>query len=262
VKKFLRILKKILILTSILSGVVLFVVVLSSAAEKKKSLTVKSLAVHVDYESGINFIDDKDITEQLNSLSGGSLSGRKIEAVDWRTLEHILLRNPYIEDAQLFTDQQQIAHVQLIQKRPIIRVINSDGVSYYISENNERMPLCDKFTPNVSIVLGQVETLNNPQRDSLVQQSVFQFFSVVNQDSFLRALVDQVVVLENGECNVIPRTGYHIIRFGKPNANTKEKFERLKIFYKEGLSKTGWVAYKTINLKFDNQVVCEKRDTI
>ena len=127
-KKFLRILKKILILTSILSGVVLFVVVLSSAAEKKKSLTVKSLAVHVDYESGINFIDDKDITEQLNSLSGGSLSGRKIEAVDWRTLEHILLRNPYIEDAQLFTDQQQIAHVQLIQKRPIIRVINSDAI--------------------------------------------------------------------------------------------------------------------------------------
>jgi cell division protein FtsQ len=262
VKKFLRILKKILILTSILSGVVLFVVVLSSAAEKKKSLTVKSLAVHVDYESGINFIDDKGITEQLNSLSGGSLFGRKIEAVDWRTLEHILLRNPYIEDAQLFTDQQQIVHVQLVQKRPIIRVINSNGVSYYISENNERMPLCDKFTPNVPIVLGQVETLNNPQRDSLVQQSVFQFFSVVNQDSFLRALVDQVVVLENGECNVIPRTGYHIIRFGKPNANTKEKFERLKIFYKEGLSKTGWEAYKTINLKFDNQVVCEKRDTI
>lgn len=261
-KKFLRILKKILILTSILSGVVLFVVVLSSAAAKKKSLEVKDLEVHVDYNSGISFIDDKDIATQLNSLSGGTLSGKKIEAVNWRNLEKTLARNPYVQEAQVYVDQQQIAHAQLVQKRPIIRVINSNGVSYYISENNERMPLCDKFTPNVPIALGQVEMLNNPKRDSLVQQSIFQFFSIVNQDSFLKALVDQVVVLENGECNVIPRTGYHIIRFGKPNVNTKGKFERLKVFYKEGLSKTGWEAYKTINLKFDNQVVCEKRDTI
>jgi len=262
VKKFLRILKKILLLLSALTGVVLFVVVLSSAAEKKKALVVNDLVVHVDYESGISFVDEKDIAAQLNSLSGGTLIGKKIVDVNWRSLEHTLARNPYLADAQIFVDQQQRAHVQLRQKRPIIRVINSNGVSYYISENNERMPLCNKFTPNVPIVLGQVEMLTNPKRDSLVQQSVFQFFEVVNQDSFLKALVDQVIVLENGECNVIPRTGHHTIRFGKPNDNTKAKFERLKIFYKEGLSKTGWNAYKTINLKFENQVVCEKRDTI
>lgn len=261
-KKFLRILKKIFIITSVLSGVVLFVVVLSSAAAKKKSLRIKELKVRVDDERGIAFIDDKDIVAQINSLHEGQLADKKIEAINWRKLEHTLAQNPYVDEAQVFVDQQQIAHVQLRQKRPIIRVINSNGVSYYISENNERMPLCNKFTPNVPIVLGQVETLHNPKRDSLIQQSIFHFFSVVNQDSFLKALVDQVVVLENGECDVIPRTGHHVIRFGKPNVSTKEKFERLKIFYKEGLSKTGWAAYKTINLKFDHQVVAEKRDTI
>lgn len=249
-------------MTSILTGVVLFVVVLSSAVEKKKSLIVRSLVVQVDYESGISFVDDKDISAQINSLNSGGLVGKKIETVNWRSLERTLSRNPYIDDAQVFVDQEQVAHVALVQKRPIMRVINSNGVSYYISENNERMPLSNNFTPKVPIVLGQIEVLNNPKRDSIVQLSVFQFFSVVNQDSFLRALVDQVVVLENGECNVIPRTGHHTIRFGLPNHNTKGKFERLKVFYKEGLSKTGWDAYETINLKFDNQVVCEKRDTI
>lgn len=249
-------------MTSILTGVVLFVVVLSSTVEKKKSLMVRSLVVQVDYESGISFVDDKDISAQINSLNSGGLVGKKIETVNWRSLERTLSRNPYIDDAQVFVDQEQVAHVALVQKRPIMRVINSNGVSYYISENNERMPLSNNFTPKVPIVLGQVEVLNNPKRDSIVQLSVFQFFSVVNQDSFLRALVDQVVVLENGECNVIPRTGHHTIRFGLPNQNTKGKFERLKVFYKEGLSKTGWDAYETINLKFDNQVVCEKRDTI
>jgi cell division protein FtsQ len=60
---------------------------------------------------------------------------------------------------------------------------------------------------------------------------------------------------------IIPISGMHTIHFGRADEQVEEKFKRLKIFYKEGLKKVGWDQYKTINLKFDKQVVCEKKDT-
>jgi len=56
----------------------------------------------------------------------------------------------------------------------------------------------------------------------------------------------------------------------KPNKRTKElqtysddqvkdKFTRLKIFFKEGLPYEGWDKYSEINLIYNGQVVCRKR---
>jgi cell division protein FtsQ len=40
--------------------------------------------------------------------------------------------------------------------------------------------------------------------------------------------------------------------------NLEDKFERLFVFYRMGLNKTGWARYNIINIKFKNQVVCSK----
>ena len=56
---------------------------------------------------------------------------------------------------------------------------------------------------------------------------------------------------------LVPKVGNHKIVFGGID-NLESKFEKLMIFYKKGLSKTGWNEYSEINLKFKNQVVCTK----
>lgn len=44
------------------------------------------------------------------------------------------------------------------------------------------------------------------------------------------------------------------------NKQVNDKFTRLKIFYKEGLPYEGWDKYSEINLKYDGQIVCRKRN--
>jgi cell division protein FtsQ len=39
----------------------------------------------------------------------------------------------------------------------------------------------------------------------------------------------------------------------------KEKFKRLKIFYKEAIPYEGWAKYNEISVKYDGQIVCRKR---
>ncbi len=260
-KKIWRILKKILTIVTVLSFAALFVVVLTSAIQKQNQLTCKNLEVKIDYDSGLAFLTENEIKDRINFLSGEDIVGKQLAHIDFRTLEKELEKNPFIDNAEIFVDLQQNIKVDVIQKRPILRILNSDGVGYYISEKNERIPLSDKFTSHVIIALGDVEMHQTPKRDSTVQTDLFNLTQFVQRDTFLNSVVDQIYVNANGELDVIPKISGHIIHFGNSEENMKEKFERLKIFYKEGMAKVGWTKYKAIDLRYMNQVVCEKNDT-
>jgi cell division protein FtsQ len=260
-KKFWRILKKILTIVSVLSYAALFIVVLTSAIQKQHQLTCKKLQVKIDYDSGIAFLSEAEIKQRIDYLAGGNIAGKSLSAIDFTSLEKDIEKNPFVDNAEIFVDQQQNIIVDLTQKRPILRILNNDGVGYYLSEKNERIPLSDNFTAHVAIALGNVE-MHNHQRDSTVQAALYKLIQYVRKDVFLNALIDQVYVTETGEFELIPKIQGHFIRFGNGEENMEEKFNRLKIFYKEGLTRVGWNKYKSIDLRYMNQVVCEKRDSV
>ena len=253
--------KRVLLAMSVLSAAALFIVVLTSAIKKQNQLVCRNIQVKIDYDSGLAFLTEAEIKDKINYMCSGNIAGKPLAGIDFRALEKTVKQNPFVTDAEIFVDQQQDVIVDIVQKRPILRVINNDGVSYYISEKNERIPLSDNFTSHVAIALGNVETHKDTKRDSAVQAALYKLILFVRKDEFLNALVDQVYVLENGDMEVIPKIGGQTIRFGAVDENVAEKFDRLKIFYNEGLRKVGWDKYKTIDLRYKNQVVCERRDT-
>jgi len=245
-----------------LCAAALFIVVLTSAIKKQNQLVCRNIQVKIDYDSGLAFLSESDISDRINFLAGGSVVGKPLTGLNLRSLEKETEKNPYVDNAEVFVDQRQDMIVDVVQKRPILRVINNDGVSYYICEKNDRMPLSDKFTSHVAIALGNVQTHTDTERDSMVQAALYHLMQFVRKDEFLLALVDQVYVEENGEMDIIPKTGGHTIHMGKVDSSLSEKFERLKIFYKDGLPVAGWTKYKSIDLRFKDQVVCERRDTL
>lgn len=246
----------------VLSCVALLVVVLTSAVKTQHRLTCKKISAHIDYDSGLAFLAESEIIQRVNYLSGDSIIGKTISNIDFKTIEKDIAKNPFVAKAEVFVNQQQEITIDIIQKRPILRILNNDGVGYYISQKNERIPLCNKFTPRVAVAVGNVQLYKNPQRDSAVQNALYKLTLQIQQDTFLNALVDQIYVNENGEMDLLPKIDGHFIRFGYVDDNAGSKFNRLKIFYKEGLSKVGWNKYKSIDLRFNHQVVCEKNDTI
>jgi len=260
-KKFWNILKKVLLILSGLAVVVLFVFVLTSSVQHQNQLVCNAIQVNIDYEKGVSFLMDSDVKQKMDYLSGGSLVGKVLSSVDFRTLEKELEKNPFVEKAEIYTDQEQVVHINVIQKYPILRVINNDGVGYYISDKGEKIPLSDKFTAHVPIALGVVETHEDLYGDSIVLTQLFELTEYIRKDTLLNALVDQIYVHENGEFDIQPKFGYHTIVFGKVDEMMGDKFDRLKLFYQKVLAKFGWEKYQTVNLKFKNQVVCEKRDS-
>jgi cell division protein FtsQ len=74
---------------------------------------------------------------------------------------------------------------------------------------------------------------------------------------FWEAQVQQIFINNDDEIELSTLVGDQIIEFGSID-DIEGKFRNLEIFYKKGLPSKGWGAYKGINLKFKNQVVCTK----
>ncbi len=84
---------------------------------------------------------------------------------------------------------------------------------------------------------------------------------LVEKDDFWRSEIVQIVVAKGPdgapEIELVPRTGSHTVIFGSPD-DAEEKLAKLLTFYRRGLRNIGWEEYRTINVKYKEQVVCTK----
>ena len=85
------------------------------------------------------------------------------------------------------------------------------------------------------------------------------FVRQVEDDGFWSAEIVQIVASSASsgamELVLVPRSGDFRIVFGEIG-DAERKFDKLMRFYRDGLGRIGWNRYGTINLKYNNQVVC------
>ena len=80
--------------------------------------------------------------------------------------------------------------------------------------------------------------------------------SFINKDEFLKAQICEVWVDEKGELTLYPQVTKTKILFGSCE-DYESKCEKIKLFYKQILPRKGWNSYETVNVKFNDQIVCE-----
>ncbi len=87
------------------------------------------------------------------------------------------------------------------------------------------------------------------------------FVASVESDDFWRSEVVQIVARTTPsgalEVDLVPRSGNHLVRFGRLE-DERRKLDKLLRFYRSGLSGIGWDAYRTIDLRYEGQVVCRR----
>jgi len=261
-KRFLFIVKRIMQLLFILAVVSGFILSLTAAVQKGDKYVCSAVQVNIDYPPFMQLIDEQEVIDKVNYLSGRDIVGKPLSNIDFGTLEKEIERIPYVKNAELYVTQNHTMHVDITQRKPILRVINNDGVSYYLSEEQVKMPLPNTFTTNVPLVIGYVETHTDIDGDSIVLRQLFDLVNYLHTDTMMNALVDQIYVRENGDFELIPKFNYHTICFGKVDEKMAVRFNNLKHFYKDILLYKGWEGYKTIDIRLANQIVAVKKDTI
>ncbi|MEO8150544.1 MAG: hypothetical protein ABI723_23130 [Bacteroidia bacterium] len=252
-----------------------FAVILSVAFVNVKQNDVKCNAVQIDIadDAGNYFIENNDVLELLNS-KGKQPLGKPINEINTALLETIINTNPFVANAEVFSTLNGKLNIRVKQRTPIIRIINTEGENFYIDDEGYLMPVSDKYTPNVIVASGvinerytrrrikeQAFIANDTANKKLIIEQLYAIAEYLQRDSVANALFTQVYVNENNEIELISRIGDQNILIGDAG-DLEKKIEKLLVFYRKGLNKTGWTQYSTINLEFENQVVCTKKGVV
>src|SRR3546814_880226 len=122
------------------------------------------------------------------------------------------------------------------------------------------MPVSLKYVPRVPVVNGFISEPYDGTLDSTKSQlvaAIFKTAQYISTDSLWSSQVVQLYVNEHHDIELVPRVGGQQIILG--NADSLErKFEKLLLFYRKIVPKTGINAYTSVNLKFAGQIICER----
>ena len=168
--------------------------------------------------------------------------------LDLNKLEKIVNKNNMVEKSQVFLSIDGVLIAIVKQRTPIVRVINND-TSFYVDYQGNKMPLSDDYSARVPLVLGEINNNNSAELHTL--------FKYIYDDDFLKKNIIGIQLFNNGAIKLMNRNYNYEIDFGR-SQNIEKKFNNYKAFFQKAVQDSSITKYKTITLRFTQQVVCTK----
>jgi cell division protein FtsQ len=237
---------------------------LIAAMDKQKKELCKGYEVKIKAEkTGLYFVDQEGIGKLLKASVKGDIKGKVKAGFNLLEMEKALEKNVWIEDAQLYFDNHAVLHISVKEREPVARLFTVGGKSFYMDAGNHFMPLSEKTIAKVPVFTGFPD--KKSIKDTALLNGVNSLARYISTHPFWSSQVAQIDI--NGDCGagcwefeMVPVVGRHVVKLGDGN-NIDHKFQRLFAFYEQVLNRTGFDHYKTIDVRFEGQVVGGKGDS-
>ena len=202
----------------------------------------------IEFVEGNNEFLTHDMVNKLLIQNQVEVKNQAKSVIDLQGLEKNVLLNPYIESATVFLTVDGLLSTVVKQREPVFRV-NANSMSYYVDVYGVKVPLSANFSARVPLVTGKVNEKDLVDITNLIKK--------INKDDFLKKEIIGIDKISNGEYVFSTRSGNYKIEFGNLE-DVVIKFKKLKAFYNKAYADKTIHQYKTINVKYHNQVVCAK----
>lgn len=224
-------------------GAVIFLFSFSTQRNENRKL----VAADVEFADNEEFITLDKVNKLLIQNFEGINSIKKSK-LDLNNVEKRLDSDPMIEKAEVYATIDGRLKAVVKQKTPIARVYEGSK-SYYIDYKGSEMPLSENSTARVPLVTGDV--------DAVDKEKLCEVLKYIYNDDFLRKNITGIEVRKQDGLKMVARDYNYSILFGRLQ-NIEKKFNNYKAFFQNAVRDTLIDKYKTINLKFTQQVVCTK----
>jgi len=199
---------------------------------------------NITIEMDENVFITNDVIIQYLKKNKLHLDSIKMNDVSFKNIEFLLVNHPSIKSANVYSDMNGKVYISVIQRKPIVRVQN--GIKpYYLDEDGLRMELSNEYTARMLLVTGDVNSVN--------ENDLYYLSDFIIKDRFLKKQIVQIDISDS-ELLMLTQIGEQV-EFGQIK-EVGEKFEKLKLYYEKGNYQNQ--EYKTLNLKYKNQIVCIK----
>ena len=173
-----------------------------------------------------------------------------------RNLEKNLLEKLPLHEAQAYHDIGGNLNVELIQVQPIARLIRRNSGDSYIDKEGRLLPVLEGQASRVLLVSFDTRI---PWKESLTQDalgaSLLHLLLRIDEDAFWKAQIAGIRIDPQGRLRLYPQVTRHVIMFGDPG-DFERKLARIKLFYQQVLPAVGWNTYRSVDVRYQNQIVC------
>jgi cell division protein FtsQ len=237
----------------VLIGVISFTVAFTT--KEVQSVRCNEIEVIYDGPQAIS-IGEEGIIDILKTADR-AIIGKNINQINSEYLEQELRRNQTIEAAEVYktifgegSRCKGILTVLVRHRVPVMRVMAGE-LDYFLDNNMVMIPTSTKYSADVPVATGNV-------KPEFASTWLVPMVNYIKNDLFWKAQIEQIYVQENGELVLIPLVGGHLIEFGKPD-DFQAKLANLKAFYEDEDVRENWNEYKSISVKYKNQVIGTKK---
>lgn len=238
-----------------------FVVVIGMIAfteRRQTGTSIHDITIKLENVHENHFLEEGDVAS-LMQINMENLRGASLDRINLKSIEKKIKSEPYIQDADLYSDLKGNVVVKVELRRPVARLTRNDGPDGYISEDGTVMPVSDRYNTRVVLISGgyvrkllQQSNLNSTEEG----KQIMALIDMIRQDEFWNAQIAEVEIDSHCRISFYPQVGDERIEFGKPD-NMETKFSKLMIFYKEILPRVGWNKYNRVNLEYEGQIIAE-----
>lgn len=223
--------------------------------------------IHINQDTGHDFVTKEEVMQRLKDI-GYSFDGQEWCEIDLIRVEETVRKIPGVEKVDAYTYVNGRLQIDVKQRRPILRIINRNGSSFYLDDKGNTMPLSNTYHARIPIVTGMLNELpNRKMNDILIHDSIanetlldelYHVAKAVDENEFWQNQVVQMVVASKKELEIIPRVGDHRILMGKME-NFDKKLNKLELFYEQAIETSQLNKYDTLIVKYKGQIVCSKK---
>ncbi|HAH55255.1 MAG TPA: cell division protein FtsQ [Flavobacterium sp.] len=226
-------------------SLVIFLYSFTSKRNINRKLT-KSVVVFVGDDAP--YIKPETVNKLLieNNKDAKSIGKDKL---DLNRLEKRLNSHEMIEKSDVFVSVDGVMKAVVKQKTPVARIFDGN-YSFYIDYKGNRMPLSANYTARVPLVSGVINKKNS--------EKLAELFRIIYDDEFLKKNIIGVQIMPNGSLKMLNRNYNYQIDFGG-TVRMNAKFNNYKVFFQKAVLDSSLYKYKTIDLRFAQQVVCTKK---
>ena len=229
----------------------LFIVVIVIFSFKNNSSPIKEIVVNSENKFLDRYQIESLITEKMDKDS-------IIKNAD--IIEKNILANPFVKEIKLYQDLSNKLIVDLVQYQPIARLVSENKKDFYIDLHGNIFPTSTKFSERV-LLIHTDDNINYDLKNinsTDYGKKIFTMINYIINDTFLSKIISEIDINYDKNIIIYPQVSKQKIIFGYPE-QIDVKFDKLMLFYKKVLPAKGWNTYKTVNLKFKNQIICDKK---
>ena len=252
-----RIIQKIVFVALTLAACAGLVVLLVAAIGKKNHERCRDYVINIHGAQGKLFIDESDINKILSQTINGKIVGERMSDFNLRKLEQAIRTNSWVNTANLYFDNRDVLHINIVENEPIARIFTTTGKSFYIDSGTRQMPVSEKMSAKVPVFTNFPQKKFLSDKDSALLDDIRKVALFILHDSFWMSQTEQLDIAKDHGFEMVPTIGNHIVRLGNGN-DIEKKFQRLFVFYQQVMSKTGFNKYNIVDVQYDGEVIGTK----